>query len=209
MQALAGTYYIPFFSFTSAPYLGGMSASGEKSNPIADAFLAAFGLLRRALGPSNVRVMSEEEARLVQAEFELLERRDRALREKYAFAISRLPELARRAQEHGVAFTLGTAPYRRAAILDFLDNPNAPTDLDITHFTSCYPSPSLPKDEQARMHERLSDLRRALMQRDYPGWTEYVMLSAAPGPGPDGDAARAGAQSRAASAATPPRAERR
>jgi len=204
MQALAGTYYIPFFSFTNAPYLGRMSANGEKSSPIADAFLAAFGLLRRALGPSNVWAVSEEEAARVQAEFELLERRDRALRDKYASAISQLPELARRAQEHGVAFTAGTAPYKRAAILDFLDNPNTPTDLDITHFTSCYPSPSLPNDEQARMHERLFDLRRALMQRDYPGWTEDIVL-----PGPDGDAARTRAQNRTASAARPPQAERR
>jgi len=186
-----------------------MSADGEKSNPIAEAFLAAFGLLRRALGPSNVWAMSEEEAARVQAEFELLERRDRALRDKYASAISRLPELARRAQEHGVAFTVGTAPYKRAAILDFLDNPNAPTDLDITHFTSCYPSPSLPRDERARMHEQLFDLRRALMQRDYPGWAEDALLSAVPCHGPDGEAARARAHDRAAGPDNTPRPERR
>ena len=188
-----------------------MSANREKTNPIADAFLAAFGLLRRALAPSNIWAMPAEEAKQVQAEFELLERRDRALRDKYASAISQLPELARRAQEHGVAFTLGTTPYRRAAILDFLDNPKAATDLDITHFTSCYPSPTLPQEQQTRMWEHLAGLRGFLMRRDDPGWNEESWLSAQPAFAPDGQAARARAQHRAASAdaVTPPRPERR
>src|SRR5262245_25095903 len=128
------------------------------------------GLLCRILGPSDTWPMPAEEARRVQVEFELTERRDKALREKFASASTQLPELARCAEAHGVTFSLATAPYRRAAILDFLDNPNAATDLDSTHFTSCHPSPGLSQEEQARMWQRLFDLHDILMRRDSPAW---------------------------------------
>ena len=178
-----------------------MSDNRGITSQIARAFLEAFGLLGRALAPSNIRAMSEEETRQVQAEFELLERRDRALRRKYASAITKLPELARRAEAHGVAFSFSAEPYKRAAILDFLDNPNAPTG---------YPSPKLPQEQQAPMWEYLAGLRGLLMRRDDPGWDEEAWLSAQPAFAPDGQAARARAQHRAASAAgRPPRPERR
>jgi hypothetical protein len=156
------------------------TSAKKASTAIAEAFVAAFGLLHRSDAAQAPRRETPARTKGSTPDFEIVEARDKTLRKKYRSAIYRLPELRQRALTHAVAFTPATQAYVRAAILDYLDNPDAATDLDITHFTACYPSPDLPEADQLRMHHRFADLRRALMRRDHPGWTEHVYTPAEP-----------------------------
>ena len=57
------------------------------------------------------------------------------LQARFASAVHQRLELERRAQAHGITFALIAQPHHRAALLDFLDNPTAPTLLNYMHMT--------------------------------------------------------------------------
>jgi hypothetical protein len=58
-----------------------------------------------------------------------------AILKRYAGAIWKADEMERRAKAHGVVFAPAMRAEYRAAILDFLDNPDAPTPLTGMHMT--------------------------------------------------------------------------
>lgn len=58
-----------------------------------------------------------------------------ALQQRYPNAILKWNEMKRRAQQHGIKFLPAAQAHHRAAILEFLDNPDAATYLTPMHAT--------------------------------------------------------------------------
>lgn len=69
------------------------------------------------------------------AEFEAIAGAEREIQKRYAHALMNHADIRRRSQEHGVWFSPFCSPAEKAAILDFLDNPEQPTLLTALHMT--------------------------------------------------------------------------
>lgn len=109
--------------------------TGQTASTILKLFRAVAEAFRAILNPNwygspEYLKELEDEAKAEQA-IEVL------LRERYASAMTNTAELEARAAVHGVRFFPMTEQHQRAAILDFLDNPQSPsllTPIHATHF---------------------------------------------------------------------------
>jgi hypothetical protein len=79
-----------------------------------------------------------EQALRNRAHFESVRADEAALKEKYRNAIFNWNEIEARAKKHAVYFSPSCEGHHRAAILDFLDNPQMPTRLNSMHMTWFY-----------------------------------------------------------------------
>lgn len=98
------------------------------------ALLRAFAATLREVFASTGYGLSAHLAEL-QRDQEIDDADEAALRCKYAHAIFQRNDLERRAAEHGVWFGPQAQAHHRAAILDFLDDPTQPTNLNFKHST--------------------------------------------------------------------------
>jgi hypothetical protein len=93
-------------------------------------FLQAIFELFRPAPLSNPRLAAR-----MRDEHEAARAAKDAILKRYVGAIWRADELERRAKAHGVVFAPAMRAEYRAAILDFLDNPDGPTPLTGMHMT--------------------------------------------------------------------------
>lgn len=75
---------------------------------------------------------------LMEAEAREEQAAEAALQQRYPNAILKWNEMERRARRHGIKFPPAAQAHHRAAILEFLDNPDAPTYLTPMHATWFY-----------------------------------------------------------------------
>lgn len=115
---------------------GGVVPTGDEVNPshdaISDAILRFWEILRGALGTTHAQAREQG-----QADIDALAEAERRISAKYANAEFMGKELSERAQALGIMFSPHARPAVRAAILDHLGNPEAPTDIDECHLTWC------------------------------------------------------------------------
>ena len=102
-------------------------------NMLADILAQFFHAVREAFIPAAPD--SIEYRRRIREEWDEKETAEAAIKRKYANSLFQTEDIRRRAAEHGVIFSVLATHAHRAAILDFLDNPNAPTPLHAMHMT--------------------------------------------------------------------------
>lgn len=89
-----------------------------------------------------------------------------AIRARYAQAELDWPALEARAAAHGIAFSSTAEAHHRAAILDYLDHPGAPTLISHKHMSWCHPIPTTDPDRSLTNWTRHLALCRPLADRD-------------------------------------------
>lgn len=73
---------------------------------------------------------------------------------------------AARIAAHGIAFSPTAEAHHHAAILDYFDNPDAPTLISHKHLSWCHPIPTSDPDQSAANWQRHLALCRPLADRD-------------------------------------------
>lgn len=94
------------------------------------------------------------------------EEQESAIRQRYPHAILDWNLLEKRARAHGIRFSPTAQAHHRAAILDYLDNPDAPTLIAHKHLTWLAPVGSPDPKRSAEYWRRYQDLCAPLANRD-------------------------------------------
>lgn len=107
----------------------------DDAEPAGAALCSLFATFIAAMRAMCKRHPAFDDWEARQAEWDAHQASEVAIKRRYAHAYFRREELDARAKRHGVDFSFMTSHAHRAAMLDFLDNPNAPTLLNSMHMT--------------------------------------------------------------------------
>jgi hypothetical protein len=114
-----------------------MTESNDQKDPLI-LLLLPFGRILKVIDEVCSRTHTDDIAhrQRVRQEMDALEAADAEILKTHAGAIFRANEIARRAERHGVVFSVSATMAHRSAILDFLDKPDQPTKLTQRHMTT-------------------------------------------------------------------------
>ena len=144
------------------------------ADAIAGAFVAA---LRAGLGTSGpirswfqtaANEAAERDSLLAYLRYMALanEEQEDAIRNRYSRATLDWNQLEKRARAHGIAFSVTAQAHHRAAVLDYLDNPGAPTLISHKHLTWFAPIRTSDMRQNAENWNRYQELCVPLRHRD-------------------------------------------
>lgn len=94
------------------------------------------------------------------------EEQEAAIRQRYPRAMLDWNLLEKRAKAHGIKFSPTAQAHHRAAVLDYLDNPGAPTLIAHKHLTWFAPIRTLDLERNAESWRRYQELCTPLRNRD-------------------------------------------
>ena len=94
------------------------------------------------------------------------EEQEDAIRNRYSRATLDWNQLEKRARAHGIAFSVTAQAHHRAAVLDYLDNPGAPTLIAHKHLTWFAPIRTSDMRQNADNWRKYQELCVPLRHRD-------------------------------------------